>query len=279
MRRYKMLALDVDGTLLDSSGKIRPRVGAAITRAMEAGMLVTLATGRSYRQTQGIARKLQLTAPLVVSNGSVVMTPDAGQILLYRPLTCSLASKAIRAIRSKGLSPHALCWAHTGPDLLYDEEPRLPRIANPLAQDPHRARQVDDLCDTVASLQPLRILTLDRSAAVVPVAGDISRSLGQPHGMLVSEETPGYSLLEISSPGTSKATGLDHICTLSGIHPSEVVAIGDNLNDLEMLRFAGLGVAMGNAKVEVKAAADVVTAANDDDGVAVFLERRLFQVA
>lgn len=98
MNKFRLLALDIDGTLLNSRGELSLRVRAAITRAKQAGMLVTLATGRSLRAALPVAEDLDLSAPLVLSNGALVLSPATGQTFLHRPLSRPVAVQSAQLL-------------------------------------------------------------------------------------------------------------------------------------------------------------------------------------
>jgi Cof subfamily protein (haloacid dehalogenase superfamily) len=279
VNRFKMLALDIDGTILNSRGEIPPRVRSAVARAMNAGMLVTLATGRNLRAALPVADELAITAPLVVGNGTLVVAPATGQILLHRPLTRDAAVTAVQLLWRMGFTVFASTGTLEGPDLFFEQAPSVPEQSCLMGRDPRFAVQVYDLAGAVAGMDTLKVMVLDRTASVAAAANRLAGTLASGFRVLVTPEGNGYSLLEVSAPEISKATGLERLTALNGISPSEVIAIGDNLNDLEMLQWVGMGVAMGNAAAMVKQVARAVTASNDDDGVAQFLEQHVFRVA
>lgn len=279
MSLYKLLALDIDGTVLNSRGEISPRVASAIAGARRMGMLITLATGRSLRAALPVAQALEITAPLVVNNGALVIAPETGRLLLKRTLPAPVAIRAVQILQRLGFTTFARRYCQSGPDLFYEQGPAVAEQACLLGQDRESVRQVFDLAGAVATIEPLKVMALDRTPAIAAAADHLTRHLGGAYSVLITQEMPGYSLLEVSACGVSKATGLERLTALNAIHPHEVVAFGDNFNDLEMLRFAGLGVAMGNAPDVVKQAAKAVTASNDEDGVAQLLEQYILRVA
>lgn len=276
---YKLLALDIDGTVLNSRGAISPRVAVAIAGAKHAGMLVTLATGRSLRAALPVAQALEISAPLVVNNGALVVASESGRVLLKRALPAPVATQAVQFLQRLGFTTFARRYCQSGPDLFYEQGPAVAEQACLLGRDREAVCQVFDLAGAVASMDLLKVMTLDRTPAIEAAAGYLAGHLGGAYTLLITPEMPGYSLLEVSACGVSKATGLERLTALNGIRPDEVVAFGDNINDLEMLQFAGLGVAMGNAPDVVKQAAKAVTASNDEDGVAQLLDQYILRVA
>lgn len=274
-----MLALDIDGTLLNSAGEITPRVREAVAGVMCAGILVTLATGRNLRGTLPIAEALQITAPMVLSNGCVVMHPITRQVLFHKHLEASVAGRAVLLLQRLGLTAYASRLSLSGPEFFYQEPPSSPEIDLRRGRRPDSMQQVADLAAAAVQFKALKVMTLDRADVVAEAAQYLRKHLGGECQVLVTDEAGGSALLEVSAQGVNKATGLAQLAALHKIRPAEIIAIGDNRNDLEMLQFAGLGVAMGNASDEVKEAAQVVTASNDADGVACFLETHVLRAA
>ena len=226
-----------------------------------------------------MAQALQITAPLVVSNGALVIAPESGRVLLKRVLPAAIATRAVQLLQRLGFTTFARRYCTSGPDLFYEQGPAVAEQACLLGQQRDAVHQVFDLAGAVAAMEPLKVMTLDRTPAIEAAAAHVAGHLQGAYSLLITREMPGYSLLEVSACGVNKATGLERLTALNSIHPHEVVAFGDNFNDLEMLQFAGLGVAMGNAPDPVKQAAKVVTASNDEDGVAQVLEQYILQVA
>jgi hypothetical protein len=170
LSRYKLLALDIDGTTLNSRGTVSDRVCHAIARAKHAGMLVTLATGRSLQATVPVAHLLDITAPLVISNGALVISPRSGELLLHRALDRAVAVQAVQALHRMGFRVCANRFSLTGPDRFYEQEPTVPEQALLLSREPACARRMYDLAGLVASIDPLKVMTVDRTTAIVRAA-------------------------------------------------------------------------------------------------------------
>ncbi len=279
----RLIALDIDGTLLrwiegsgQSSEELRPRVRAAVQRALDAGAHVVLASGRSPHGMTRVADLLDLrgqTGPVpaggdpevreaderlwvVASNGAVVFRYPPLDIVHEETFD---ASAAVREV-----------LAHVPDALVAVEERGVGYRVNRVFPDGELSgemieTEVEDLVGEPVS----RVIIRDPQATSEDFL-DLVEKLGL-HG---TDYVVGWTAwLDLQPVGVSKASGLEHVAETLGLTASDVLAIGDGRNDLEMLRWAGRGVAMGQAVAEVHAAADDVTATVDDDGAAVELER------
>lgn len=269
---YRLVALDIDGTVLDSRGEIRPRVLAAVGRAIQAGVAVTLATGRRWRAARDIASRLGIRVPVILYNGALVLDPVRESVLREQPLPPDAALDAMRHLERHGLPVYVCRHAPSGPDLYWLGEPASPAAAYFREGPRGHARPLEDVAGA-AGLDVLKVFTLDLEARVRPAATETPRWLGVPLRSLLCPDIPGHSLLEYWRWGTDKGSALEFLAYRLGVRRSEIVAVGDNWNDMEMIDFAGLGVAMANAVPELRQRADLVTASNDEDGVAAVLER------
>jgi HAD superfamily hydrolase (TIGR01484 family) len=281
-RRYRLLALDIDGTLLDETGTLRDRTRTAVRAAAEAGMAVVLASGRSVRQMRPHGARLGLPTPLVAVGGALVRGPadhsrgEDGETWDGRPWDRAVAERLLSLIAARGLAAVVTVLGHYAAEYLclrgrpadaYDE-PKMSAM-----------RGVLHFIDTVREIDPaavLRItvhLTPEHAAEVEailsgPLAGKVR------HHVIAAPDVK-YPLWEIFAPDVHKWSGLTAVMARLGIAPGEVIAVGDDANDLQMIRAAGLGVAMGNAIPELKAAAKRVIGRHSEDGLARFIEGEL----
>lgn len=234
---YKLLALDLDGTLLGDRSEIGEENAEWVGRAAEAGMTVCVSTGRGFVSALPFAEQLRLETPMITVNGGEIWTkPHA-----IHKRTLLAADKVMKLHAIAERHPDAWFWAYTTEDI-YNKE-----------------RWVDDT--------PARHwLKFGYYTQDLPLLAAIREQVRTIDGLELSNSSP-YNI-EINPVGVSKATALEEVCRMLGYDMSEVVAIGDSLNDIAAIRAAGLGVAMGNAQDEVKAAADVVTGDHRQGGVA-----------
>ncbi len=233
---YKLLALDMDGTLLNEKSEISGENERWIRAAIEAGIVVCLSTGRGYPSALPFAEQLGLTSPMVLVNGGEVWSSPT---TLHSRAT--MPPDDIVRLRDIALRHETWYWGYS-----------VERVYN-------RNEWIDDPYST--EWLKFGYYTED-AAALAAVAAAIP-------GVGTYETTNSHpSNIELNPLGVTKASGLKQVCELLGIGMHEIVACGDSLNDAAMIREAGLGVAMGNAQAAVKEMADAVTLTNEEDGVA-----------
>jgi 5-amino-6-(5-phospho-D-ribitylamino)uracil phosphatase len=276
--RYRILALDVDGTLLDSDGTLRPSTAEAVARAARAGIRPVLCTGRRYRRARPVAEQLGLDAPLVCNSGALVKDPADHRTLWRADLDASLLAEILGIFEAHGEC--AVSFTDRTPDdfdfLVACASTGRPLFDDYLDQnrphahvDPHWAARLQDaghyhLCAIGSKAEMLvfeRIILSRLSGRVRTFVQRSPRYLG--------------TMCEVIRHDASKWTAILHLAELWGVDPSEICAVGDDKNDVPMLLGAGLGVAMGHADDEVLAAADHVTGDHDNDGVAMLVDRVL----
>jgi len=273
--RYKLLAADIDGTLLDGRAELRPTVVAALRRAVAAGMHVILSTGRRYRTALPIAEKIGLPLPLICHSGALVKDTATHATLHAQPIAEDDAVNLVAVLTELGLPPLVFTDSfETGIDFFLPKGLTLTRYHEDyLAKNKDGYRLVDDLRREVSApiIQACTFGEIGELRRVRPVVEE--RVDGRLTIHLLSTAKYLGSFLEFQSPEASKWRALCQMAADYGIAPAEIVAGGDDENDISMLRAAGLGVAMGNASAVVKDAADVVTASNDEDGVVRLVDR------
>lgn len=273
--RHRLLALDIDGTLLDPAGALRPTVRAAVRRAQDAGVCVVLCTGRRYRSARPVAQALGVEGPLVLHNGALVKDSASGATRDALFLPEALVPEILEALRPHG-PPLVYLDAWPGSDFVTESRPpRSHHQAAYLEQHSEHARFVDDLAEAGrAGILMMSVMT--DAETLARLRAEALRRIG-PRVRTHSLENKGYGgrILEFLALETGKWAGLARVAAGLGIAPEEIAAVGDDLNDLELVREAGLGIAMGNAAAELRAVADLVVASNADDGVVQAIEAAL----
>ncbi|MCT7661572.1 HAD family hydrolase [Mycobacterium deserti] len=264
----RLIASDVDGTLLDDDEKVTPRTRDAVRAAVEAGATFVLATGRPPRWVQPVVDGLGFAPMAVCANGAVTYDASTDRIVSARTLSTDalgkLAEIATRLIPGAGLAVERV--GRSAHDAATPQFVSSPGYEHAWLNPDNTEVSVEDLLSAPAVKLLIRMSgarSADMSAALTGHVGGL--------GEITYSTNNG--LIEVVPLGVSKATGVEELARPLGITAEEVVAFGDMPNDVPMLRWAGLGVAMGNAHPEALAAADEVTVDNTEDGVARVLER------
>lgn len=283
--RFRILALDVDGTLLDPDGTLRPRTADAVARAAEAGIRPVLCTGRRYRRARPVAVQLGMDAPIVCNSGAIVKDPGHHGTLWRADFDARLAA--------------ALCdlfETHGHPSVSFTD--RTPEQADFIVPGFPAGREFFD--DYVhqnlehAELRPggafgsledpngcagepmFHVCAVGSRAEMLEFQRAVHERLGGRVQTFV-QRSPRYigTMCEVLRHDASKWSAVLHVARLWGVDPEEICAVGDDVNDVPMIEGAGLGVAMGHAPAEVLAAADLVTGDHDRDGVAMLVDQVL----
>ena len=263
-----LIATDVDGTLLDDDENVSPRTRAAVRAAVDGGAQFVLATGRPPRWVGPIVDQLGFAPMAVCANGAVVYDPSTDQIISARTLSADvlgeLAEIATRVIPGAGLAVERV--GRSAHDAATPQFVSSPGYEHAWLNPDNTEVSIDDLLSAPA----VKLLIRKAGARSADMAAELARHIGLAGDITYSTNN---GLVEIMPLGVSKATGIEEVARPRGVTAAEVVTFGDMPNDVPMLRWAGLGVAMGNAHPDAVAAADEVTATNVKDGVARVLER------
>lgn len=268
MAKVSLIATDLDGTLLRNDGTISPRTCAAIGAAQAAGVTVAFVTGRPPRGVRHLVQAAGVTATAVCANGAMLYDAGSDRVLRHDKLSVELARELVTALRER--HPEIVFATEHGHRIGY--EPRFPRVPEHESNVPEP--QVGHALALCRDAELTKLLVhhpvhgpddlMELVGAVVSGRADVI------HGGMAY-------FVEIAATGVSKARGLGRLCEELEISAAEVTAFGDMPNDLPMLAFAGCAVAVANAHPEVLKAADEVTASNEDDGVAQWIEAMLGQ--
>lgn len=265
----RVIATDVDGTLIRSDHSLSRRTLAALTDAVGAGWLVVPISGRHPYSILPVVERTPLLGYCVGSNGAVGMNLVTSQVLFEQTLTVEAQTELVARMRELVPGIKATSVRDAGRTF-------VPERGYVGLMDPgDHGRDGLDLPEyplSVVLAKPSLKLVLRHPEVAEDELLRLARSLAVPG---THPSTSGAPFLEVAAGGVTKASGLATLGELLGFGREDVVAFGDNLNDVELLSWAGHGVAMGNALPEARAVADEVTATNDDDGLALVVERLL----
>ena len=262
--KIKMIASDMDDTLLNNKREISLRNSEAIQKAVEAGIVFTLATGRMYRSIKPFAEQLRLDVPLITYNGALVKGALSEKVYVRKPLQLSTALDLLAYCREKGY----YVQVYINDDLLVKEENEYSRMYSKISGIPVIA--VGEAVYKVTQA-PYKLLLMTESKDFMTAWADIAEKFKGRIDVTSSKD----NFLELMEPGVNKWEAVKNIAATFDILPEEIMCIGDSNNDLSMITNAGIGVAMGNAKLQVQKVAKMITADNDRDGVALAIENIL----
>jgi Cof subfamily protein (haloacid dehalogenase superfamily) len=266
----RLLAIDIDGTLLDSYGRLPAAHREALVEASARGIEVVLVTGRSFHFTKPVADLLPIALTLIVNNGAVVKR-KTGETELRHLLSRDTARQILAETRhledsvaivfdrpdERQIVFERMDWSHPNRRGYYEKNKAYiaaspAPLADVLTEDPIQVM-------FNGSVEPMRALVTALRA--LPVADRFSVAITE-------YERRDFSLVDVNGAGCSKGTTLAGWVRSRGLTPDAVMAVGDNLNDVEMLDFAGTAVVMGNATAAMKDRGYDVTGSNDEGGLA-----------
>ncbi|CAM4325536.1 MULTISPECIES: HAD family hydrolase [Corynebacterium] len=272
MHAPKLIISDIDGTFITPTGRVTPRLRDTVVRAVRSGAKFALATGRPHRWLMPVLDQLPIAPTCVCANGAVVYDPVKDTVVRSFELAPETMQRVVDAV-GKTLAPHGLQHGfgveRVGQSALDPEEdcflitPEYNRDAWDSSFGIGTAAEIvaEPAAKLLVRCPQLRSAELFDLVAPTIEPEDAHLTYSMDEG-----------LIELSHPGVNKATGASVLAASYGIDPSQVIAFGDMPNDLELLAWAGMGVAMGNAAPVLLDAADYTTATNSEDGVAQVLE-------
>jgi hypothetical protein len=266
-QKYKLVAIDLDGTLLRSDNTVSSRTLAAARACGEAGVTLTIATGRMFRSTSPVAETLGLDAPLITYNGALIRTARTGETIFHHPMDLALAKEVLRFFRER----HWYIQSYIRDVLYVDTENDKSRYYGNLAfTDP--VPLGFELY--VPQDAPTKLLAIaDDEEQILLMRDSVKAHFGDRLFAAISNPL----FLDMASPEVNKGKSLALLAKRLGVSREEILAIGDSENDLQLFEAAGFRVAMENARQSLKDAADAVTTSNDEDGVALALERYVLE--
>ena len=274
---FKLLAVDLDGTLLDSAHRVPAGNRAALHRAHQAGIKIVLCTGRSFTETRPILDEIGLDLDASVTAGGAILTDvSTSKTIARTSIPPADAHAATEWLQRRG---YAVLWLYDPDQAGFDGYD----IAGPrrhakydrwVARTPCDVRSIDRIPDE--GFAPVRITIVDEAAVLAQVSAEFGPAFQDrlTHNFL-RVPTTDTMIIEAFARSVDKWNGVAKLCRRWKIDPRHTVAVGDDVNDVEMVRRAGLGVAVANACAAVKGVARRITGSNDDCGVAKLLDELL----
>ena len=254
-----LVATDLDGTLIRTDGTVSDRTREALRQVERSGAMVIFVTGRPMRVMAEVVAQTAASGLAICANGALVYDLDSGRMVSHRPLEPAVAIKLAEEIRA----------AVPGVSFAVESGLRFGREPGFRAMWPDPNEVVAGFTELLEQMPATKLLVRRGNTAMADVYETIVELAGTDAAVTFSS----HDLIEIAGPGVSKAVALAELASERGVDPAEVIAFGDMPNDLPMFAWAGYSVAVANAHPDVLAAADEITASNDEDGVAIVLER------
>lgn len=257
----RLIACDMDDTLLNSNGRISQRNVNAIKKAIASGVVFLLATGRMYISVRPYALNLGLDVPLISYNGALVKGSKSGKVYYEHKMTLKTAQEVLKYCQEENL----YLQLYIKDKILIKEENEYSRMYSRISGIPTTA-----IGNKVFSTEeePYKILVMTDSDAFDVTWENIAEHFQSKLDVTSSKE----NFLELMEPGVNKWAAVKSAAATFGIAVKEIMCIGDSNNDISMIANAGIGVAVANAKDNVKKYAKIITASNDDDGVALAID-------
>ena len=261
---YTLVALDIDGTIRSPEYPLSARTRQTIDRVRDAGAVVTVATGRMFQSARRASAELDLRSPIASFQGAHIGDPSTGEVLWHRPLTEGMTLSALEALDASG---HEVL-AYVGDDVYATE--MTPLAESYGSRNGVNVYLVDDLRKT-ATHEPTRLVAFGDEDEIRGLESDLKSRFDSE--LYVTRSLPTFC--EILHPESGKEWALQKLCAMLGSRREETVVFGNGYNDVPMLAWAGLGVAIGGAVPDALDAADRVAPPIEEDGAAQVLEELL----
>jgi Cof subfamily protein (haloacid dehalogenase superfamily) len=277
----QLIATDIDGTLLDSRAQLPSRNAEALREAASRGIEIVIVTGRRFHSAKRIAEELPCDAKLIVSNGALVKSVS-GETHLRCLLAAETARQVLRATEDFRSMSAVIFDRTRAAEVVFERINWEDPIIGPyLRRHRHHVTEVAPLADCLAGEDPVEVMFIGNCDAVRRVMNRLKSYDFQTDYTLALTEyaQSGLSMLDVLAPGVTKGATLAAWVARLGIARENVMAIGDNWNDREMLEYAGLPVVMDNCVAELKALGWTTTLSNDECGVAEAIHRHALRNA
>lgn len=260
----KLIAVDMDGTLLDDDKNISLRNKETVQKAIKAGIVVIFASGRAFAGVKRYADYLDLNVPLVIYNGAAVIGSRSKKVFYEKPIKIEMARSIIRYCGQKGY--HIQTYANDKFQVF---------THNDFSENYRKVFGVeeeilgDSMCDS--TIPPYKILVITTDEDFQAVRNDLEQKFSKQ----IDFSSSMLNYLEMVEPGVNKWIAVKAVGAMYGITPTDIMCIGDNNNDYSMIKNAGIGVAMGNSNECILKVAKIMTATNTEDGVAAVIDKVL----
>ncbi|HHY81097.1 MAG TPA: HAD family phosphatase [Clostridiales bacterium] len=263
---YRLIAVDLDDSLLGNDLKISEANRRSLYAAREKGVHVTIATGRMLDSAMPYIKELSIDIPVITYQGAFIKDTKTGSTLVKMAVPLEYAIKAVEECKKENL--HVQVYLENS--YYFEKDNQFSRLYYRLSGI--KGTEAGDLINFMKE-EPIKLLIIDEPDRIYLYRHHFEDLFGDV--LQVSISKPNY--LELTNINATKGNALARLSSILGIPREEIIAIGDSYNDISMIEYAGLGVAMGNAPDYVKSFAQYVAKGNDEDGVADIVERFILQ--
>lgn len=271
--KYQLLAIDLDRTLLDAAGRVAPETREALHEAHESGLRIVLCTGRSYTETRPVIDDIGLDLDAAITVGGALLTDvRSGATLSATHMSAPLAAETLEWFRQRD---HTVLWLTDRVAAGFDGWVVTGRIRHAaidrwLEKSPIEMRQRDDMPG--ADHPALRVTIIDETPTLETLAADFAAAFrGRAAHNLIHVPMYRFSVIESFDGRVNKWFGVEQLCRRWGIDRARVAAVGDDVNDIDLIREAALGAAVANAIPALKRVATMEVPAHDEGGAAAFI--------
>jgi len=265
---YSLIALDIDGTIQTAEYPLSDRTRQAVARVMDRSVAITLATGRTFQSARKSGAALGITTPIASSQGAQITDPTTGELLWHRPLTAEMARDALEALASSGMPSDTEVMAYHEETVYVGE--MTSRSESYGERNGIEVKAVGDL-NEVADMELTRLVVVGDEDEIQRLESSLIARFDS--RLYVTRSLPHFC--EILHPLGGKDRALEWLCEHLGVRREETVAFGNGYNDVRMLEWVSLGIAIGGAVPEVLVVADRVAPPLEEDGAAQVLEELL----
>ena len=267
---YKLLVLDVDGTLLNDEKEISVRTRSAILKIQQMGIHVVLASGRPLYSLRPIARSLEMNTYggyLMAYNGAQIIQVATDELMYEKRIHPDMFPFIEKEARKYNLAMFTY-----KEDTIYTDSPDSEYVRREAELNRMKIARADDFVDGIP-FSPCKVVLAGDPSTLTSIEGGIARRLAGTLSVFRSEP----DFLEFAPQNVDKNYGLEILLNKINVDPENIIAVGDGIRDISMIQMAGLGIAMGNAVDSVKLCTDAFTASNNDDGVALVIEQHIIE--
>lgn len=269
--KYKLLCTDMDGTLLNDNKEISEVNKQAIAKAMSKGLIVAVCTGRIFTFANYYAQILGIKAPVIASNGAYISDGKNNKVLYKKTLGIENCRKIMKVLNKNGINPHFNSKDRILTGAISHSSEGYLKFNEALdSEHQFKVKVIEDWEHAFIKYEEdiLKCIAIDNNLERVKAAKE---EISLVDSLEVVSSL--YNNFEVMAKGVSKGSAVKFLSNYYNVKQEEIICIGDNENDLSMIDYAGLGVAMGNSVEEVKLRANYITTSNNEDGVAKVIEK------